>query len=90
MQVKVDGADLSSNIVREITSQPFVSTLRSSDNIFNDKIPCCGQSMAEMYELLFEPVQKGHHTISVEVIRVPLQPSQPVEHDLAKWDINVV
>ena len=28
--------------------------------------------------------------ITAEVIRVPLQPNQPVEHDLAKWDINVV
>jgi hypothetical protein len=90
MQVKVDGTDVSSNIVRESTSQPFVFTLHSTDNIFNDKIPCCGQSMAEMYDLLFKPLPKGHHTISVEVMRVPLQSNQPVEHDLAKWDINVV
>ena len=75
MQVKVDGTDVSSNIVRESTSQSFVFILHSSDNIFNDKIPCCGQSMSEMYELLFKPLPKGHHTISVEAIRVPLQPT---------------
>ena len=46
--------------------------------------------MAEMYDLLFKPLPVGHHTITVEVIRVPLQPSQPVEQDLAKWEINVV
>jgi len=46
--------------------------------------------MAEMYDLLFKPLPVGHHTITVEVIRVPLQPSQPVEQDLAKWEIKVV
>jgi hypothetical protein len=90
MQVKVDGTDVSSNIVRETTSQPFTYSIRSSDNAFSFKIPCCGESMAEDYLLLFKPLPIGHHTISVEVIRVPLQPNQPVEHDLAKWDINVV
>ena len=46
--------------------------------------------MAENYFLLFKTLPKGHHTITVEVIRVPLQTTQPVEHDLAKWGINVV
>jgi len=90
MQVKVDGKDVSSNIVRESTSQPFIFTLYSSDNFLGEKIPCCGEAMAEMYDLLFKPLPIGHHTITIEVIRVPLQPNQPVEHDLAKWDINVV
>jgi hypothetical protein len=90
MQVKVDGADVSSKIVRETTSQPFIWTIHSSDNVFAEKLPCCGQAMAEMYDLLFKPLPTGHHTITVEVIRVPLQPNQPVEHDLAKWDINVI
>jgi hypothetical protein len=90
MQVKVDGVDVSSKIVRETTSQPFIWTIHSSDNVFAEKLPCCGQAMAEMYDLLFKPLPTGHHMITVEVIRVPLQPNQPVEHDLAKWDINVV
>jgi len=90
MQVKVDGKDVSSNIVRETTSQPFIFNIRSSDNWAGTRLPCCGMAMAEMYDLLFKPLPTGHHTITVEVIRVPLQPNQPVEHDLAKWDINVV
>ena len=90
MQVKVDGADVSSKIVRETTSQPFIWTIHSSDNVFAEKLPCCGQAMAENYFLLFKTLPTGHHVITVEVIRVPLQPNQPVEHDLAKWDINVV
>ena len=90
MQVKVDGIDVSSKIVRETTSQPFILSVHTPDNWASFKLPCCGQAMAEMYELLFKPLLKGHHTITVEVIRVPLQANQPVEHDLAKWDINVV
>jgi hypothetical protein len=88
--MKVDGTDVSSNIVRESTSQPFILSIHSSDNAFGEKIPCCGEAMAENYMLLFKPLPIGHHTITVEVIRVPLQANQPVEHDLAKWDINVV
>jgi hypothetical protein len=90
MQAKVDGMDVSPKLVRETTSQPWILTIPSSDNAFNEKIPCCGEAMAENYFLLFKTLPTGHHTITVEVIRVPLQPNQPVEHDLAKWDINVV
>ena len=90
MQVKVDGTDVSSNILRETTSQPWILTIPSSDNAFSEKIPCCGEAMAENYFLLFKTLPTGHHTITAEVIRVPLQANQPVEHDLAKWDINVV
>jgi hypothetical protein len=59
--------------------QPFILTLRSSDNFVGEKIPCCGQAMAEMYGLLFKPLPIGHHTITVEMIRVLLQPNQPVD-----------
>jgi hypothetical protein len=31
-----------------------------------------------------------YRVVAVEAIRTPLQPNQPVEHDLAKWDIKVV
>lgn len=89
MQVKVDGTDVSSNIVRESTTQPFLYSIKSSDNAFGIKPPCCGLAMDESYELFFKPLPVGGHTISVEVIRAPLQPNQPVEHDLANWHINV-
>lgn len=32
----------------------------------------------------------GDHTIELEVSRQPLQANQPVEHDVAKWNIKVV
>ena len=47
-------------------------------------------SMAENYYLFFKPLPAGDHTIELEVIRQPLQSNQPVEHDVAKWDIKVV
>ena len=47
-------------------------------------------SMAENYYLFFKPLPVGDHTINVEVIRQPLQANQPVEHDVAKWDMKVV
>ena len=83
IQVKVDGTGVSSNIVHETTSQPWILTISSSDNAFSEKIPSCGQAMAENYFLLLKPLPIGHHTLTAEVIRVPLQPNQPVEHDLA-------
>jgi len=45
--------------------------------------------MAENYYLFFKPIPAGDHTISVEIIRQPLQANQPVEHDIAKWNIKV-
>jgi hypothetical protein len=90
MQVKIDGADVSSSILRETTSQPFILSVHTPDNWAGIKLPCCGQAMAENYFLLFKQLPTGHHTITVEVIRVPLQANQPVEHDLAKRDINIV
>ena len=32
----------------------------------------------------------GDHMVELEVIRQPLQANQPVEHDVAKWNIKVV
>jgi hypothetical protein len=63
------------------------------DNAFDFKPPISGgnnTSMAEDYYLFFKPLPVGHHTIGLEVIRVPLQANQPVEHDVANWDINVI
>jgi len=90
MKVMVDGTDVSSNIVRESTTTPYAFTIRSSDNWGGIKPPCCGMAMDESHELFFKPLPKGDHTISVEVIRAPLEPNQPVEHDLANWNIKVV
>lgn len=92
MKATVDGVDVTFNIIRETTSQPFILSVHSSDNAFAEKLnpTCCGEAMAEDYFLLFKPLPIGDHQITVEVIRVPLQANQPVEHDIAKWDINVV
>jgi hypothetical protein len=41
------------------------------------------------YYLFFKPLPIGHHKIELEVIRDPLEANAPVEHDVAKWDIQV-
>jgi hypothetical protein len=92
MQVKVDGKDVSSNIVRQSTTQPF-KFIVPPDNAFDVPASIAGgnnTSMSENYYLLFKPLPVGNHTIELEVIRQPLQANQPVEHDVAKWDIKVV
>lgn len=91
MQVKVDGNDVSSNIIRQSTSRPYNVTFPTI-NTYDLKAPEVGkfQAMGETYYLFFKPLPKGDHMITVEVIRVPLQANQPVEHDLAKWSIKVV
>jgi hypothetical protein len=92
MQVKVDGQDVSSNIVRQTTSQPF-NFIVPPDNAFEWKAPIVGgnnTSMAEHYYLLFKPLPVGDHAIELHVIRQPIQANQPVENDVAKWNIKVV
>lgn len=92
MQVKVDGKDVSSHIIRQITSQPFKFIIKP-ENADDWKAPIVGgnnTSMAENYYLLFKPLPVGNHTIELEVIRQPLQANQPVEHDVVKWNIKVV
>jgi hypothetical protein len=91
MQVKVDGKDVSSSIIRQSTSKPF-NYIVPKDNALSYSAPIVGgnnTSMAESYFLFFKPLPIGDHTINVEVIRQPLQANQPVEHDVAKWDIKV-
>jgi len=92
MKATVDDVDVTSNIIHATSSQPFILSVHSQDNAFAEKLnpTCCGEAMAENYFLLFKHIPVGHHTITAEVIRVPLQANQPVEHDLAKWNINVV
>jgi hypothetical protein len=92
MQVKVDGKDVSSNISRQTTSKPF-DFIIYPDNADDWKAPIVGgnnTSMAENYYLFFKPLPVGDHTIELQVIRQPLQANQPVEHDVAKWNIKVV
>jgi hypothetical protein len=92
MQVKVDGQDVSSHIIRQTTSQPFNFIIKP-DNADDWKAPIVGgnnTSMAENYYLFFKPLPAGDYTIELEVIRQPLQANQPVEHDVAKWNIKVV
>lgn len=92
MQVKVDGQDVSSNIVRQTTSKPF-NFIVPPDNPYEWKAPIVGgnnTSMAENYYLFFKPLPVGDHTIELHVIRKPLQANQPVEDVAAKWNIKVV
>jgi hypothetical protein len=61
------------------------------NNSADFKAPIVGghnYAMAENYYLFFKPLPLGDHTINLEVIRQPLQAKQPVEHDVAKWDIK--
>jgi hypothetical protein len=91
MQVKVDGEDVSPHIVRQTTTQPFNWTVPEV-NAFNWPPPIAGgnnTSMAENYYLFFKPLPVGDHTIELEVIKQPLQPT-PVQHLIAKWDFKVV
>jgi hypothetical protein len=92
MQVKVDGEDVSSHIIRQTTSQPFNFIIKP-ENAEDWEAPIVGgnnTSMAENYYLLFKPLPVGDHQIELEVIRQPLQANQPVENDVAKWSIKVV
>jgi hypothetical protein len=92
MQVKVDGQDVSSNIVRQTTSKPF-NFIVPPDNPYEWKAPIVGgnnTSMSENYYLFFKPLPVGDHTIELHVIRKPLQANQPVEDVAAKWNIKVV
>lgn len=92
MQVKVDSQDVSSHIIRQTISQPFNFVIKP-ENADDWDAPIVGgnnTSMAENYYLFFKPLPVGDHQIELEVIRQPLQANQPVEHDVAKWDIKVV
>ena len=92
MTVKLDGNDVSSNIIRQTTSQPF-NYIVPQDNAFALPAPIAGgnnYAMAENYYLFIKQLPVGDHTIDFHVIRVPLQANQPVEDEVAHWDIKVV
>lgn len=91
MKVKVDGQDVSSHIIRQSTTQPFKFFIPQENAVAYKTPPSGGNntSMAENYYLFFKPMPVGHHTIELEVIRVPNVSTQPVEHPIAKWDIDV-
>jgi hypothetical protein len=91
-QVKVDGKDVSSNIVRQTTAQPFNWNV-SKDNVFEWPAPIAGgnnTSMAENYYLFFKPMPLGDHTIDLHVIKDPPGGTQPVQDLVAKWYFKVV
>lgn len=94
MQVKVDGKDVSSSIVRQTTSKPFKFVI-PEQNADDWKPPISGlnknnTSMAENYYLFFKPLPIGNHTIQLHVIRDPIQANQPVEDHMVKWNIQVL
>jgi hypothetical protein len=91
MQAKIDGKDVSFNIILQTTSKPF-NYIVPADNALSYTAPIAGgnnTSMAENYYLFFKPLSVEDHIINVEVIRQPLQANQLVEHDVAKWNIKV-
>jgi hypothetical protein len=90
MQAKVDGNDVSSNIIRESTTHPF-KFIVPANNAFSFPPPIAGGtnfSMAENYYLFFKPLPVGDHTIDYHVIRAA--PGEAVENDVSHWDIKVV
>jgi hypothetical protein len=92
MQVKVDGKDVSSNIIRQTTSQPF-NYIVPQNNAFDWKAPIAGgnnTSMAENFYLFFKPLPLGDHRIELHVIKQPPQANQPIQDLVAKWDFKVV
>jgi hypothetical protein len=92
MQVKVDGEDVSSNIVRQTTTKPF-NYVVPLVNAFDWQPPLAGgnnSAMAENYYLFFQPMPVGDHTIELKVIKQPPRASQPIQNLAAKWDFKVV
>lgn len=90
MQAKVDGNDVSSNIIRQSTTHPF-NFIVPANNAFSFPSPIAGgtnYSMAEDYYLFFKPLQVGDHTIDYHVIRAA--PGEAVENDVSHWNIKVV
>ena len=90
MTAKVDGEDVSSKIVRQSTSKPFMINIPKV-NIYDIQGNQTGthRTMGESYFLFFKPLSIGHHNIEAKVIRDPLEINLPIEHDVAKWDIQV-
>jgi hypothetical protein len=75
MQVKLDGKDVSPNIIRQTTTQPF-RLIVPQESPFEWQQPIAGRyntAMAKSYYLFFKPLPVGHHTIQLEVIRDPVQ-----------------
>ena len=92
MQVKVDDKDVSSNIIRQTTSQPFNFIIKPN-NVDEWKAPIAGgnnTSMAENFYLFFKPLPLGDHRIELHVIKQPPQANQPIQDLVAKWDFKVV
>jgi len=56
------------------------------------KVPVVGKhpTMGESYYLFFKPLPIGHHNIELKVIPDPLEANALVEHEVAKWEIQMV
>ena len=92
MQVKVYEKDVSSSSDRQSTSKPFLIILCLRITPLAIQHLLLGETIHQWLKVtfyFFKPLPIGDHTINVEVIRQPLQANQPVEHDVAKWDIKV-
>lgn len=90
MQVKVDGKDVSSHIIRQSTFKPFKFVV-PKDNPYNAPSPIAGGnniSMAEIYYLFFKPLPIGEHKIELHVERNPNPPEAHESHNI-NWNIRV-
>ena len=91
MQVKVDGKDVSSNIIRQTTTKPF-NYIVLLVNAFDWQRPLAGgnnTTMAENYYLFFKPMPIGDHSIELKVIKQPPRGNQPIQDLAAKWNFKV-
>jgi hypothetical protein len=59
-------------------------------NYIKPMISCCKINDVAINTTKVRKFMLGDHLIELEVIRQPLQANQPVEHDVAKWNIKVV
>ena len=91
MQVKVDGKDVSSNIIRQTTTKPF-NYIVPLVNAFDWQRPLASgnnTAMAENYYLFFKPMPIGDHSIELKVIKTPPRGNQPIQDLAAKWNFKV-
>ena len=91
MTAKVDGEDVSSKIVRQSTSKPFMINIPKV-NIYDIQGNQTGTHRTMGVRVISYSSKRlsiGHHNIEAKVIRDPLEINLPIEHDVAKWDIQV-
>jgi len=85
MQVRVDGNDVSAKIIKESNSSPF-NFVVPLDNAFDFKPLLLEEIIHQWLKIIIY----SSNLCQLDITRRLLQANQPVEHDVANWDINVV